>query len=240
VTAVRTKGFANLSPEEAAQLPPDGVDLDSADLVTLFKASFGDADQLHGGATEEALRSMVTAQATWDAVMGWNAVQALQKRPAPEVIMVVLVGSGHVAYDVGIVRQARRWFRGGIATLIPVPIATRPGGAAIDSVRASYSDYVWGVLPEPESAFPRLGVATRADGSGRPVVVLVEDGSAAATAGLKEEDVILSMDGQGVADQATLRTLVARKQWGDAASVVVRRGAVETTFRVYFRRSPPA
>ena len=46
---------------------------------------------------------------------------------APELVLtgaivVVLVGSGHVAYGLGIERQARRWFDGEVSTLIPLAI----------------------------------------------------------------------------------------------------------------------
>jgi uncharacterized iron-regulated protein len=237
VTAVRKKGFANLTAEEAARIPPDGVDVESADHMAFFKASFDEGDTVHGGASEDVWTAMLSAQATWDASMGWNAVQALQKQNDSNVIMVVLVGSGHVAYDVGIVRQARRWFRGGIATLIPVPTATS-GGEAVETVRASYADYVWGVPWETAAAFPTLGVFTRADGEDRRVILQVDADSAASRAGFEAGDVLLSMDGQALVGRETLNVLIAAKQWGDSAVFVVRRGEAERTLTAYFRRAP--
>ena len=44
--------------------------------------------------------------------MGWNALQALRTHGGDKAIMVVLVGSGHVAYGLGAERQARLWFDG--------------------------------------------------------------------------------------------------------------------------------
>ena len=82
-TAVRQKGIANLSPEQAARMPPK-VDTDSAEHLAFFKASFGDGDALHGGMTDEAWKGMLAAQATWDAAMAWNAVQALEGGGRPE------------------------------------------------------------------------------------------------------------------------------------------------------------
>lgn len=236
VTAVRKKGFANLTPEEAARIPPDGVEMDSPEHMTFFKSSFAEGDTLHGGMTEDIWKSMLSAQATWDASMGWNAVQALKARNDPSVIMVVLVGSGHVAYDVGIVRQARRWFKGGIATLISVP--TEDGdGQPVEKVRASYADYVWGVLPEPAATFPTLGVSTRAGDEGRRVVIRVEPDTPAARAGFEVGDVLLTMDGQPLEGTYTLNLLIAAKQWGDEATYVVKRGTAEKTLVAAFRRS---
>jgi uncharacterized iron-regulated protein len=239
VAAVRKKGFTNLTPEEAARLPPQGVDVDSADHMTFFKSSFDEDDSLHGGMTEEGWKSMLSAQATWDAAMGWNAVQSLKQAKDPRAIMVVLVGSGHVAYDVGIVRQARRWFEGGIATLIPVPVAIPGPAVAIERVRASYADFVWGVLPDHDATFPMLGISTAARDDGTRVVIAVEDDSPAARAGFQVKDIVLSMDGQPITDRETLNLLVGRKTWGDAARIVVRRGTDEQALTAYFRRSPP-
>ncbi len=237
VAAVRKKGFANLTPEEAAHIPPSGVDVDSPDHMTFFRSSFTEGDALHGGMTDDAWKSMLSAQATWDATMGWNAVEALKKRGTPETLMVVLVGSGHVAYDVGIARQVRRWFDGPIGTLIPVPVTTE--STSIDHVRASYASFVWGVMPEEFSVFPSLGISTRAGENGRRVVIQVEKDSAAARAGFALNDVLVSMDGHPLPDREALNMRMARKAWGDGARFVVQRGGQEETLTVYFRRTPP-
>ena len=121
VTAVRQKGIDHLSDDEKQHVPPH-IDVDSADHLVFFKASFDDDDSMHGHMPESMLKSMQAAQATWDASMGYNSVKILKAAP-PDSILVVLVGSGHVAYGVGIEHQARQWFDGKITTLIPVPVA---------------------------------------------------------------------------------------------------------------------
>ncbi len=118
VAAVRKKGLANLAtltPEEAAHIPRD-IDVDNADHMTFFKTTFEDEQgPVHNAEMpEEMWKNMLSAQATWDATMGFNAVQALKQIDDPKAIMVVLVGSGHVAYGLGIERQARKWFDGTI------------------------------------------------------------------------------------------------------------------------------
>jgi hypothetical protein len=191
--------------------------------------------------TDDMWKSMLSAQATWDATMGWNAVEALRKHGTPKSIMVILVGSGHVAYDLGIARQARRWFDGGIATLIPVPVvlAEEEEAVRVEQVRASYADFVWGVLPEKSSTYPTLGLSTRTAEGGRLMVIQVSEDSAAAKAGFELKDVLLTFDGQPVADRETMNALMARKAWGDAARIVVKRGDEEKTLTVYFRRPVP-
>jgi uncharacterized iron-regulated protein len=238
VTAVRKKGFENLTEEEAAHVPPR-IDTDHPEHMTLFKASVGEADPVHGGMSPEAWQGMLAAQATWDASMGYNAVRALEAAGDPKAVMVVLVGSGHVAYGLGIERQARLWFDGGIASVIPVPIRDAQG--AVKEVRASYADFIWGVPYEAELRFPSLGVSTRAaaGGAGRQVL-FVEPHSSAARAGFQVGDLLVSMDGHPLPDRETLNRLMAEKTWGDAADFVVRRGDQEQTLRAYFRRTPPA
>lgn len=237
VAAVRRKGLTNLTPEEAAHVPP-GIAVDDADHMTFFRASFEDSDTLHGGLSEEAWRNMLNAQATWDASMGHHAVQALRKASSRRPIMVVLVGSGHVAYGVGIERQARAWFDGGIASLVPVPVRDADD-EPVTRVRASYASFVWGVPAERDGLYPSLGISTRAaeGSSGARQVIQVEKDSVAERAGFLIGDVVLSMDGTAVGDRETLNRLMASKSWGDASTFVVRRGADEKRITTYFRRT---
>jgi hypothetical protein len=97
---------------------------------------------------------MFAAQCTWDASMGYNAVQNLKKFGGPRAIMVVLIGSGHVAYNLGVQRQAALWFDGKMAD-VPIPVADAKGCRAR---QASYTDYLWGPPEEDHStrrsAFP--------------------------------------------------------------------------------------
>jgi uncharacterized iron-regulated protein len=237
VSAVRKKGLANLTPEEAAHIPKE-IDVDNADHMTFFKASFEGAEgPVHGGGmSDEMWKNMLSAQATWDATMGYNAVRALIKDASPDSIMVVLVGSGHVAYGLGIERQAKRWFDGPIATLIPVPVTNHKTGP-VKSVRASYADFIWGVPEETDSLYPTLGVSM-AVGKGDVArqVIVVQKGSAAEQAGFRVGDILVSMDGAPLADKETYNRLVADKRWGDAAQFVVRRGAETVTLEAVFRR----
>jgi uncharacterized iron-regulated protein len=238
VNAVRRKGLANLTPEEAAHVPPK-VDVDSAEHMTLFKASFDEADAMHGGMSDDAWKGMLAAQATWDASMGYNAVKILEKAPRADAIMVVLVGSGHVAYGLGIERQARQWFDKRVASIIPVP-AEDSANNPIETVKASYANFVWGIPAELHTEYPTLGVSTKAaEGTeGLRQVIAVEKNSLAEKAGLAVGDVILSADGQPMKGLEALNIVVASHTWGDVATFVVRRGDEQKTLTVYFKRVP--
>jgi len=236
VTAVRRKGIDNLSPEEAAYLPPS-IDTDNADHLRLFKSYFSDDDTMHAGMTDEQWRSMFAAQCTWDATMGYNAVRAFQEHGADKAIVVVLIGSGHVSYGLGIERQARRFFEGRTATMIPVPVR-ESDGQPVDTVRASYADFVWGVPGESDSLYPSLGISTREPDDGRGLsVLMVQDDSPGGRAGIKAGDLLLSVDDVALDNKETFNRLVAGKRWSDAVQLGYERDGQPATVTFALRRS---
>lgn len=237
VSAVRRKGIDNLDPDEAAHLPPS-IDTDNAEHLRLFKSYFGDDDAMHGGMTDEQWQAMFAAQCTWDATMGYNAVRGLQEHATSDnAIMVVLIGSGHVSYGLGIERQARRFFDGGTASLIPVPIVDAEGGSR-RTVQASYADLLWGIPGESAPLFPSLGISTRAAEGGDGLdVLMAQPGTPGATAGVKAGDRLVALDGHPVPDKETFNRLVADKRWGDAVELQVRRDDEIRVLTVALRRS---
>jgi uncharacterized iron-regulated protein len=240
VAAVRKKGLANLTPEEAAHIPKD-INVNNADHMTFFKTTFeGNEGPVHGGGMgDDMWMNMLSAQATWDATMGFNGVESLKAQNDPKAIMVILVGSGHVAYGVGIERQAKKWFDGPIASLIPVSVGTTSGGL-VKSTRASYANFTWGVLPELDSAYPSMGTSTAVGtGDTQRRVIIVQDGSPAAAAGVKVGDVMQSLDGVALDDKETFSRLMAAKRWGDTAAIGVKRGDQALTITAVFRRTLP-
>ena len=238
VSDVRKKGFDGLTAGQKALLPPR-IDTESADHLRLFKAFFGDEDSMHPASMPEAMwQGMFRAQCTWDAAMAWNAVEALKRANDPNAVVVVLIGSGHVAYGLGAERQARLWFDGGIASVIPVPVLDEEDRPA--KVRASYADFLWGVPQETDPAYPVLGLSTRdpKDGSAGWPVVNVEKGSVAEAAGFRVGDVLLAMDGTALRKKGVFNRLMAAKRWSDTATCEVRRGEEKLTLVARFVRKP--
>ncbi len=235
VTAVREKGFKDLTEEEAAHIPNE-IDVDSADHLTLFKAYFDDDDPIHSQMSDDAWRSMLRAQCTWDATMGYNAVKALAAHGGDGAIMVVLTGSGHVAYGLGIARQAAQWFDGEVATLIPVSVEGEDG-EPVEKVRASYADFLWGIPEATAPIYPSLGISTREADDGRRRIIHVVEGSPAARAGFQLGDVLLTVDGVDVMSRGDFNRLMASKRWGDAVSARVERGEETVELVALLRRT---
>jgi uncharacterized iron-regulated protein len=233
ITAVRQKGIDNL-PEADKQRVPPHIDIDSGDHLTFFRASFEGDDSMHGNMPESMLKSMQAAQATWDASMAYNSVKVLKAAP-PDSILVVLVGSGHVAYGVGIEHQARQWFDGKITTLIPVPVQDSDD-KPIAAIKASYANFVWGIPPERDSLYPSLGFST-SDTEGARKIIAIEKDSIAAQSGFQVNDQILSLDGVPTPDRESWNRMMATKNWGDTAVVTVKRNGAELTIKAELRRT---
>lgn len=249
VSAVREQGFEGLAEEDRAHLP-ETIDLDSDEHRALFRAYFephdedGENDEegggLHSGMSDEQLESMFAAQVSWDATMAHNAVAALREHGGEDAILVVLIGSGHVAYGLGAERQAASYFDGTTASVIPIPVADADGEPT-STVRASYADFLWGLPPETDELYPSLGLSTTAAGDDdrRRRVIFVNEGSAAGGAGVAVGDLLLALDGEPIPDKETLQRRMAEKRWGDAAALTVEREGEPVEIELVFRRAPP-
>jgi membrane-associated protease RseP (regulator of RpoE activity) len=183
---------------------------------------------------------MFRAQCTWDAAMGWNALKALEKHGGEKAIMVVLVGSGHVAYGKGAERQARLWFSGKSASVIPIPIRDEEHEPLVEKVQASYADFVWGLPPSTDPLYPVVGISTPEQKSGeRYRVIMVSKESPAEAAGFKVGDELVSIDGTPYQDKEVVNRLMSEKRWGDAVVYKVMRDGQEQTLTAYLRRRAP-
>jgi len=244
VSAVSRKGLQNLAPEERAHIP-EKIDVSNEDHFTLFKAFFAEETGMHSMMSDSQARGMFAAQCTWDATMGFHAVKALKEDGDGSTVMVVLIGSGHVAYGLGIQRQAAQWFDGKMAGIIPIQVMDA-GGRLTETVRASYADFIWGLPPESDTLCPDLGIATsEVPGEARRRILSVSDHSPGKAGGFQAGDVLISLDGTDLKDGETLNRLMAEKAWGDSAAFVVRRqpkdGAPqEVRITVHLRRRTPA
>jgi len=239
VQTVRTRGFEALTPGQKQLLPPS-VDTGNPEHQRLFRAFFGDADALHGNMPEAVFQGIYRAQCAWDAAMGWNAVQALKAHGKEKAIMVVLVGAGHVAYGLGAERQARPWFSGKTASIVPIPIREEEGAPLVAAVQASYADFVWGLPPTTDALYPSVGLSTPEQKTGeRYKVIAVAEGSPAARAGFQVGDELVSIDAVPYSDKETVNRLMAGKRWGDRVEYRVIRSGQELGLSVLLRRQPP-
>ena len=238
IKMVRTEGFEKLDPDDAQHIPTD-VNTDSEEHKRLFRAYFEEDDSVHMDLSEEQWAGIHRAQCTWDAVMGWNAMRALEQHGGPDAIIVVLIGAGHVTYGLGAERQIRPLFDGVIASLVPVPLRDGDGNP-IELVQASYADFIWGLPPVADPLYPSLGVSLAGQLGKLPnKIIQVGEESVAADAGIAVGDVLVSVGEREIDSTATLRESLAAYEWGDSAEVTLRRGDEDIRLEVAFRRRVP-
>jgi len=95
VRRVGRNGPAALTAEEQGEMPP--LDLTNAEHKEMIKAMIGDAPGHTVG------DGMFTGQVLWDTAMAHNALRWWNRYERPSNnIMVIVAGSGHVMYDLGI------------------------------------------------------------------------------------------------------------------------------------------
>jgi uncharacterized iron-regulated protein len=232
ISQIGRRGLSGIGAMDRARLPQT-IDTTNEEHRQLFVAYVGGESATHGsGMPPETLQRMVDAQSTWDATMAFNAARLHKEANDPKAVVVVLVGSGHVAYGLGIARQARAYTDARVATVLPV--ATSP--TAPVSVRASVADIVWGVPTETYPLYPTLGVSFRTAAEPATTVMLVSPGSPAEALGVKPGDVVTAIDDTPAKREADVRMALDRKQWGDPIRVVVTRGTETLTLEGRLRR----
>ena len=239
VRKVGRGGLAALSEGERAQLPRQ-IWLGSEDHGALFRALLGIPARpvrVSGHPHDphrKALATMLEAQVVRDETMAERALAALDAKASAR--MVLLAGSGHLAYGLGInLRLARR--RPGLRQATLLCLSTERGQKQLEVARG-IADYLWATAPEGRAmSYPSLGIAVERAQGGLRIESLARDGAEAARgAGLRPGDVILAVDGREVADRAELRLQLQEKDWGDSLELRLRRGGEELTRRARFER----
>lgn len=221
--ALSAGGPDALAPEDRAALP----DIDAGDPFhrQQMEAIFG--AHARGSGFDGFYRTMLL----WDETMA-QAVAAYVTDPQHrDQRLVVIAGGGHVAYGFGIPRRAFRRAPVPYVTVLPeTDVAAAPADRP-DTVMEVESfalplpvaDVIWAVGYEGLPEGIRLGVRVESDEAG-VVITAVEPDSAAARAGLKALDVILSFDGESVRRPVDVVRLVRSHAPGDRARLTVSRG----------------
>lgn len=238
---VNRGGLDGLSEEQRAEIGVVATD-GSPQHRYLISRYFGDTVALLPPGWFD---NMYAAQCLWDVVMA----RSILGEVAEGTTVVLVVGSGHIAYDLGIPRRLRdeRDAEGlprlRVATFCP---ATAPvpdpegepsghpmggGHAAGDSAGApaqfarSLADYV-GVFPDRGGieAFPTLGLRLKTDDDERPVVSMVWPDTLAEEVGFESGDRILDVNGTEPESLGELRLLLAEIEWGQRLGLRVQRG----------------
>lgn len=204
---VARQGLDNLS-SELRQWVPDTIDRTNAAYRRRLKRIYCHSHRSHG---EFSFERFYTVQLLWDEGMAQRAAAYLKAHPSAR--MVILAGSGHLAYGSGIPSRVRR--RTGIDGAIVLP-------SWEGSVSVGLADYL---LLAPSQQLPepgRLGVFLVAK-EGQVIVHGFTENSSARAAGVKTDDVLLAINDQLVQSISDVRVALWNHPPGDVMRIRVRR-----------------
>jgi beta-lactamase class A len=224
ITKIRLKGWEGLSEEEKRQVPQP--DLSSGDHKTLIRTIFESTEiphQMKGEGLEKMFDGLYRAQVAWDEVMAANAVRGEEKEKST---MVVLAGSGHLLYNLGI--NARVYEKNRLPRKTVIAVSLSPTERSV-LVERSLADYIWGIPEEERPAFPAVGLALKKfEGLENPVIERVPLDGVALGEDFQKGDVVLSVDGKIFVDINELRIYLARFKWGEESTFrLLRNGEVK-------------
>jgi uncharacterized iron-regulated protein len=231
ITKIRMKGWEALSEQEKAMVPePDLTNQDHRKLIRTFFEGTDMPPQMKGKGLEMAFEGLYRAQTAWDETMAHHALAALHKE---EGRIVVLAGSGHLLYNLGINLRAYNKSRMPSKTVVCVVI---PEGEKSVEVSCSLADYVWGIPEEGRPAYPSVGLRfKRFEGLENLVIERDPIDGVAKGGDFKKGDVLLSVDGKSYTDINDLRTYLARFGWGDQVTFQLLRDAQQIEVHLAFQ-----
>lgn len=204
VNKVARSGIESLSEEEKKELP---AEMDMGDEE--YKKRLKEAFERHEGSDERDFERFYQSQIIWDEIMAQRIDEYLKENPSKQ--MVVIVGSGHLTYSSGIPKRAFR--RNGLPYVVILNN---------EDVFSGIADYIF--YPEPVSTpdIPKLMTLLKDDDEGVRIIGFPEK-SISEKAGLRVDDIIVSIDGERVQTAEDIKILLLYKKKGDKIKVDVLR-----------------
>jgi uncharacterized iron-regulated protein len=235
ITRIRMRGWDALSPDEKL-LFPGPPDVGNAEHRSLIRAVFESSDlppQMKGAGLDMVFEGLYRSQCAWDEVMAANALRGMERDGRR---VVVLAGSGHLLYNLGINRRAFEKSRLPSMTLISLEV---PGETKALTVARSLGDFLWGLPEEARPAFPDVGLSFKMfENLANPVVDAKPISGAAKGGDFEKGDIVLSVDGKSFPGINDLRIHLAGFDWGGEAKFrLFRAGQVKD---VVLKFNPPA
>jgi len=236
ITRIRMSGWDGLTPEEKAIVPkPDLTNEEHRLLIRTILESSEIPHEMKGAGMDMMFEGLYRAQVAWDEVMAANAVEAVRKERKR---MVVLAGSGHLIYNLGINMRAFQRSKLPFKTVICAVVTE--GGKRI-RVSRSLGDYIFGMAEEGKSVYPSVGLAFKKVGGLDNLVIESKpiDGVAEGS-DFDKGDVVLSVDGRAFTDINELRIYLAKFKWDDEVKFRLLRAGQEKEVVLKFKPDAPA
>jgi uncharacterized iron-regulated protein len=233
---ISRKGFKKLTPEEVKLFPT--INIPNPQHEFFIKSVFG----IFAAQVPWWFNNIYSAQKGWDVVMAESMRQTLEKRELRGYKGVIIAGSNHVSYKLGIPFRYKKANRKAvITTIVPVlfpkekkedeteddeeeghPMMKMMGSALKPAVTFSrgIADYVFSAQQPLYHHFPVIGFSVE-EKNGKLMVTRVSKKSIAWNNGIRKGDQITAIDNIDVSTKEQLRLLIAKKNWDDSISFSV-------------------
>lgn len=231
---VSRKGFDQLSAEEKKLFPT--LHIPNPEHEYFIKSIFG----TFAAQVPMWFTNIYNAQKCWDVVMAESMRQTLAKKEFKGYKGVIIAGSNHVSYKLGIpFRYRKADNEAKITTIVPIlipeekkddeeeeeeahPMMAMMGKslppAAIFS--RGIADYVFSAQQPLNRYFPVMGFTVK-EKDGKLMVTRVTKDSIAEENGIKKGDQIIGVDGVDVNTLEQLRLIITQKNWDDSVDLKV-------------------
>jgi len=229
VRRVGQQGITGLSPEDRAKLPE--MDLSDKEhrhyMASIYKS--------HQAGSAKDFENFYQAQCLWDEAMAETLFQFLQSAGGRGKTVLVIVGSGHVAFDFGIPKRLYRR-----TPLLYKTIILKEWKKNVEDdfnsneVSSPLAHFLWITKPAPpEKKRPRIGILLRETEDPKGIwIERVIPGSPAEKAGLLSGDQFLAIDGKEVTKVKEIQDALAEKGWGKDVNVTILREGLKKEITV--------
>lgn len=223
VEKVSSNGLKGLAQSDRAELPGRIAPADA-----LYRERLRFIFELHPAGELKDFERFVEVQLLWDESMAKTAAQYLATHPNRS--LVVLAGNGHLAFRAGIPERVQRQVQVDSAVVL---------NGAHSGIEPGIADYV--VLPRERALAPAGRMEVLLDASAETVRIKSLDvGSAAAVAGMKAGDALVTVGGRPIRALADVKIALWDRLPGERVSVRVRRdrklfGQEDRAFEVELR-----
>lgn len=218
VSKVSKDGLQALTEAELKEVP-EYFDLSDSEYYERLREIFEE----HAHSKERDFDLFYQAQVLWDESMAHNLDEFISKNPGYKV--VVLAGAGHMMFGSGIPRRAFRLNKRDYAVILNT-----------GDIEKNVADFVLFPAPVSMQESPKLGVVLNEEDKKVSISRFAPD-SIAEKAGMKENDIVLSLDDTVVESIDDMKIFLFFKTKGDEITVKLLRrrlffGPAEKEFKI--------
>ena len=235
-----------LDEEQTEAIPPERK-LDAPGYRQRLSSAFSSHKQ--SGVNPEKIGGFIQAQSIWDETMAESIVDYLNLNP--ERKMVVIAGNGHVYKDSAIPSRVSRRLDVPQSVLSSINYETT---GLVPGYKIDYLVYTQSVNLE---AAPKVGVVLESENiaddpdNTRLRIIQISPHGKALESGLKEKDILLTLDNQEIREISDIKIILLDKRPGDQVTIKVLREHmlfddkeleldVELSSPMQFSRMPPS